>query len=97
MADLTSDLDLEMLARGTNEKLYSNMTSKKLVGGDDENSMGMIIRTVCDHKLFSNALFVYSKRIAPKIETANWVHLEENCFDRRCLFWKFFFIRKLCN
>jgi len=46
MADLTSDLDLEMLARGTNEKLYSNMSSKKLIGGDDENSMGMIMLAV---------------------------------------------------
>ena len=46
MADLTSDLDLEMLARGTNEKLYSNISSKKLIGGDDENSMGMIMLAV---------------------------------------------------
>ena len=31
---------------GTNEKLYSNISSKKLIGGDDENSMGMIMLAV---------------------------------------------------
>jgi len=85
LRDLVTSEVVEVISHENESNESSCYSSKISIIALFITDISLSFRTVCDHKLFSNALFVYSKRIAPKIETANWVHLEENCM----IHWQF--------
>jgi len=79
LSDLITSEVLEVIFNEDEDDDDSENFSKRSLISLFVADVSSCFNKVCDEKIFSNALFVYSKKIVTKVETPTWVFLEENC------------------